>query len=145
MQSNIKSKNVNDYIKSFPKEIHPLLEKMRSAIKSVVPKAVEIISYNMPAYKMNNVLVYFAAYKNHIGLYPTSSGVSVFTKYLKAYKTSIGAIQFPIDKPLPVQLIKKIVKFRMLEDKERAIAKEKLKQKKIINQKNNSIIKILNS
>lgn len=130
MQNNIKSKNVDDYIKLFPKEVHPALKKMRSIIQSVVPKAEEIISYNMPAYKQHSVLVYFAAYKNHIGLYPTSSGVRVFANYLKAYKTSKGAIQFPIDKPLPVLLIKKIVKFRMLEDKERAEAKELLKNKK---------------
>lgn len=132
MQNTIRSKNVDDYIKLFPKEIHPSLQKIRSVIKSVVPKAEEIISYNMPAYKQHGVLVYFAAYKNHIGFYPTSSGVRVFADYLKDYKTSKGAIQFQIDKPLPVTLIKKIVKFRMIEDKKRAMAKELLKNKKSI-------------
>lgn len=130
MQNTIRSKNVDDYIKLFPEEIHAVLEKMRSIIKSVAPKAEEIISYNMPAYKQHGVLVYFAAYKNHIGLYPTSSGVRVFAQNLKSYKTSKGAIQFPIDQPLPIALIKKIVRFRMIEDKERAMAKEQMKTSK---------------
>ncbi len=130
MQNNIKSKNVDEYIKLFPKDIHLVLQKIRTIIISVVPNAEEIISYNMPAYKQHGVLVYFAAYKNHIGFYPTSSGVRVFADYLKNYKTSKGAIQFPIDKPLPATLIKKIVRFRMIEDKERAMANEILRNKK---------------
>jgi len=121
----LKFTTIDQYHATFPEEIQVLLDKMRAAIKQAAPKAEEVISYNMPAFKQHGVLVYYAANKKHIGFYPTGSPVAVFTEELKPYATSKGAIQFPLDKPLPVTLIKKIVKYRIQEDKERAAAKKK--------------------
>jgi len=89
---------------------------MRQTIHQAAPEAVETISYQMPAFKLNGVLVYFAAMKNHIGFYPTSSGVAAFKKELSPYKTSKGAVQFPLKSPIPYDLVTKIVKFRVQED-----------------------------
>jgi len=111
--------NIDDYIASFGSHIREILKTIRSAITSVAPDAEECISYGMPAFRYHGVLVYFAAAKNHIGFYPTPSGVEAFKKYLKPYKTSKGAIQFPIDKPIPLELIKKIVQFRVDENKQK--------------------------
>ncbi|NII27625.1 DUF1801 domain-containing protein [Pseudoflavitalea sp. X16] len=113
---------VHSYISKQPSLQKSLLKEMREIIKSVVPKAEEVISYNMPAFKQHYVLVWYAAYKNHIGFYP-SSAIAHFKNELTAYKTSKGAIQFPVDQPLPVSLIKKIVKFKVKEDVERAQVK----------------------
>ncbi|HAP01647.1 MAG TPA: hypothetical protein DCQ93_06965 [Bacteroidetes bacterium] len=141
MQNTIKPKSVDEYYKLFPKEIHPMISEMRNIIQKAAPKAKEIISYNMPAYKQHGVLVYFAAYKNHIGFYPTSSGVRVFADELKAYKTSKGAIQFPINEKLPVKLIQKIVRFRVNEDKEKFERKILLKVNFSKNKKPSSVKK----
>ena len=112
-------KNIDDYISSFPPAVQKILEQVRSTIKKAAPKAMETISYSMPAFKQNRVLVYFAANKNHVGFYPTPSGIKAFEKDLAEYKFSKGAIQFPIDKPMPLQLIANIVKFRVKEDEEK--------------------------
>jgi len=104
--------NVDAYIKQFPPEVQVKLQQLRAAIKSAAPKAEEMISYMMPAYKYHGVLVYFGGYKNHIGFYPTGSGIEAFKKELSVYKGSKGTVQFPLDKPLPVALIKQIVKYR---------------------------------
>lgn len=120
----------DDYIAMFPAEIQSTLQKLRSAIKKAAPSAEEVISYKMPAFKLNGMLVWFAAQKNHIGFYPTGSPINVFKKELAPYKTSKGAIQFPMDKPIPLTLIKKIVKFRVKEDLENAKAKAKKKANK---------------
>ena len=93
---------------------------MRSLILKIAPKAEEIISYGMPAYKYHGILVYFAAYKNHIGFYPTSSGIKAFENELTSYKHAKGSIQFPHDKPLPDKLIEKIVQFRLKENNSRS-------------------------
>ena len=111
-----RSEEVDAYILGFPEQTRLLLENMRETIRAAAPGAKEIISYRMPAYKINGVLVYFAAFKNHVGFYPTSSGVEVFKNRLTAYKTSKGAIQFPIGQPLPSELIAEIVQFRVQED-----------------------------
>ncbi len=111
----LKFDSVNSYFDAFPKEIRNILEMMRSTIKKATPEAEEIISYNMPAFKLKKVLVYYAANKNHIGFYPTPGPIAAFQKELENYKTSKGAIQFPLDKPLPLNLIEKIVKFRLHE------------------------------
>ena len=116
--------NTDEYISSFP-ELSDKLEQMRAIIKQAAPNAKEVISYNMPAIRQHGILVYYAANKNHIGLYPTASGISVFQEELSDYKTSKGAIQFPHNKPLPVNLIKRIVKYRAQEDREKAEAKKK--------------------
>ena len=113
----VKPENTDAYIASFPETTHQLLEQMRATIKKAAPEAKEVISYAMPAFKMNRVLVYFAGYEHHIGFYPTASGIAHFEKEISVYKWSKGAVQFPLDKPLPLALITKIVKFRVAEDK----------------------------
>lgn len=112
----IKFKTINEYISTFPKDVQIILNELRNLISTSAPKAKEKISYNMPTYFLNGNLVHFAGYKNHIGFYPTPRGIEKFIDELKDCKTSKGAIQFPIDKPLPKQLIKKIVKFRVKEN-----------------------------
>jgi uncharacterized protein YdhG (YjbR/CyaY superfamily) len=108
--------DVDTYIAAFPAEVQVLLQQLRSIIIKAAPKAQEGIGYQMPAYKLNGVLVYFAGYKNHIGFYPTGSAIDTFKTQLADYKTSKGTIQFPLDKPLPVGLITKIVKHRVKEN-----------------------------
>jgi uncharacterized protein YdhG (YjbR/CyaY superfamily) len=118
-------KNVAEYIADFPVETQLILEELRETIKKAAPEAEEVISYKMPAYKLHGVLVYFAAYKKHIGFYPTSLGIKAFEKELSGYKTSKGAVQFPIDRALPFDLISKIVVSRVTENKELEAAKGK--------------------
>ncbi len=108
--------NIDQYHATFPKPIQEILQKLRLTIQQAAPKAVETISYNMPCFKQNRNLVYYAAHKEHIGFYPTSKPLVVFKNELVSFKTSKGAIQFPLNKPLPTALIKKIVKFRVEED-----------------------------
>lgn len=120
--------NIDAYIADFPADKQKLLKQMRAVIQKAVPKAVEKISYGMPCFSQEGNLVYFAAMKNHIGFYPTSSGVLNFEKELEGYVTSKGAIQFPLDKPLPVKLIAMITKFRLLENLEKATLKKKPKK-----------------
>lgn len=117
--------NTDAYIADFPADKQQLLIQMRATIRKAAPKADEKISYVMPCFFQEGNLVYFAAMKNHIGFYPTSSGVANFTKELEGYITSKGAIQFPLDKPLPVKLITMIVKFRVLENLEKTSVKKK--------------------
>lgn len=111
-----KPKDTNEYIAGFAPEVQQLLEKVRSTIQKAAPEAVEAISYGMPAFKLNGNLVYFAAFKSHIGFYALPSGNEAFQKDLSQYKTGKGSIQFPFDKPLPLELITKIVKFRIEEN-----------------------------
>jgi uncharacterized protein YdhG (YjbR/CyaY superfamily) len=120
--------SIDAYIALQPAELRERLERLRETIRKAAPKAEEVISYQMPAFKQHGVLVYFALFKNHIGFFPTASGVAAFQKELKEYKTSKGTIQFPLDKPLPVSLVTKIVKYRAKEDAEKAIMK-KVKKK----------------
>ncbi|WP_295672544.1 DUF1801 domain-containing protein [uncultured Mucilaginibacter sp.] len=120
MEAGIKFKTVSEYFSSFPESTREILEVLRSTIKQEAPNAQEVISYNMPAFKANSVLVYYAAHQGHIGFYPTSTPIGVFKQELTAYKFSKGAIQFPIDKPLPVDLIRRMVKFRVQQDSEKA-------------------------
>lgn len=110
---NHKPKDIDDYISQFPDKIQEILQELRAIIKSAAPEALETISYQMPAFKQKKVLVYFAACKEHIGFYPTNSGVEAFKSELKEYKTTKGSIHLPIDKELPKELITKIVKFRV--------------------------------
>ena len=123
---NAKPSSVEEYLSWCSPEVREKLEQMRATILKAVPKAKEVVSYSMPAYKTTEVLVYFAAAKKHIGFYPTNSGVSKFKKELKKYVTSTGAIQFPLDKPLPLKLIADISQFRAAE----AEAKVELRKKK---------------
>ncbi|MGZ4034032.1 MAG: iron chaperone [Bacteroidia bacterium] len=118
-------KDIDSYIALQPVDVKVKLEKLRHAIKSVAPDAEEVISYGMPAFKLNGMLVWFAANKNHIGLYPTASPMIVFKNKLTDYKTSKGAIQFPIEKAIPITLVKEIVKFKVKENLEKVKAKKK--------------------
>jgi uncharacterized protein YdhG (YjbR/CyaY superfamily) len=112
-----KIKTIDEYITSSPEDIQPILKKFRDAIREVAPQATETISWQMPTFKLNGYLVHFAAFKKHIGFYP--AGTSVIEMYrdkLTDYKTSKGAVQFPLDKPLPIDLIKEMVRFRVKEN-----------------------------
>jgi len=110
-------KTIDDYIKIFPQDVESILERMRQTIRKAAPEAVESISYQMPTFKLNGKnLVHFAGYKNHIGFYPVPSGIRAFKKELSQYRTGKGSLQFPIDKPVPYDLVKKIVMFRVKEN-----------------------------
>lgn len=107
---------IKEYISGCPEEVQPLLNEIRKAISQAAPDAIEKISYKMPTYYLKGNLVHFAAQSRHIGFYPAPSGIEAFRDELKDYKTSKGAIQFPYHKPLPIELIKKIVRFRVTEN-----------------------------
>jgi uncharacterized protein YdhG (YjbR/CyaY superfamily) len=114
---NTNYKNVDEYIKTFPAETQVLLEQVRSTIKKAAPGAEESISYGMPAYKLyKRPLVYFAGYSNHIGFYATPTGHSEFASELSRYKQGKGSVQFPLDEPMPLDLITRITKFRVKEN-----------------------------
>jgi uncharacterized protein YdhG (YjbR/CyaY superfamily) len=104
---------IDEYIASFPPDIQSILKKVRQTVHEAAPQATEAISYQMPAFKLNGNLVYFSAFKHHIGFYPTPSGTDKFNKEIAPYKHSKGAVQFPLDQPIPYDLITEIVKFRV--------------------------------
>ncbi|MCE5223880.1 DUF1801 domain-containing protein [bacterium] len=116
-KSELKYSTIDEYFTTVPISIRPKLEELRRIIKEVAPNAKEVISYQMPAFKMKKVLVYFALQRHHIGFYPTSSGIDKFKNEFGDYQYSKGAVQFPIDEPLPIELIQKIAKYRLEEDK----------------------------
>lgn len=120
-------KTIDEYIAMFPGEVQEKLQKLRETIQKAAPGAKEKISYQMPAFDLKGTLVYFAAFKDHFGFFPTSSGVEVFKEELKEFQTSRGTIRFPLDQPLPLDLVEKIVKFRVAENLQKAerIAKKK--------------------
>jgi uncharacterized protein YdhG (YjbR/CyaY superfamily) len=118
-------KDIDAYIASYPKDIQEILEKVRMTIRENAPGADEKISYGIPTFYLNGNLVHFAAYKRHIGFYPTSSGIEKFKKELSVYKGAKGSVQFPLDKPIPYDLISEIVRFRVKENLARAEAKVK--------------------
>ena len=122
---NTKHTNVDEYISGFPPETQAVLQKVRAAIKKAAPKAEEIISYNMPAYKQNGMLVFFAGYKTHIGFYPTAAGIAAFKKEISDYKNAKGSVQFPLDKPMPLKLVADIVKFKIKDNEMRSSKKSK--------------------
>jgi uncharacterized protein YdhG (YjbR/CyaY superfamily) len=107
---------IDEYVASFPEDLQAVLEKMRHTVRQVAPEAVETIAYQMPAFKLNGLsLVYFAAFKDHIGFYPLPSGTEAFKKELSAYKGGKGSVRFPLSKPIPYNLVKKIVTYRVKE------------------------------
>jgi uncharacterized protein YdhG (YjbR/CyaY superfamily) len=119
---------IENYIQQFPENVQEILQHMRKLIHDNAPNADELFAYGMPAYKLNKKpLVYFAAYKNHIGFYATPSGHSQFKVELSTYKQGKGSVQFPLNQPIPYKLIERIVKFRVKENNE--------KTKKLTNQK----------
>lgn len=117
--------NIDEYIASFPKAIQQLLQQVRNTIQKAAPDAKEAIKYAMPTFTLNGNLVHFAAFTNHIGFYPAPTGMDAFKKELSVYKTGKGSVQFPLDQPMPLALITKIVKLRVKEDEEKARLKKK--------------------
>jgi len=115
---------VDQYIAAFPADVKKRMQQLRKTIKAGAPNADELISYQMPGYKYFGMLVYFAAYKNHIGFYATPTGHAAFKKELSVYKEGKGSVQFPLDQPLPLSLVTKIVKFRVKQNLEKAKAKK---------------------
>jgi uncharacterized protein YdhG (YjbR/CyaY superfamily) len=111
-----KPTTIDEYIATFPKETRAKLEQVRTAIKNEAPGAAEVISYSIPAFKLKGMLVWFGAHTNHIGFYPRGSGIEEFQEELAGYKHAKGSVQFPLDKPLPLHLIGKIVRFRVAEN-----------------------------
>ena len=120
--------SIDEYISQFPPDIQEILQRLRAVIKEAAPEAQEKISYQMPTFALHGNLVHFAAHKNHIGFYPAPSGIETFKDQLSEYKGAKGSVQFPIEKPLPYELVKDIVKFRAEENVK--LAEEKLKRKK---------------
>ena len=116
-------KTIDEYIALFPINTQDILQQVRETIHKAAPNAKEVISYKMPAFKQNAVLVYFAAYQKHIGFYPTGSGIEAFQHEFGDYKWSKGAVQFPIDKPMPLDLITRITKFKAQRDLEKVVKK----------------------
>ena len=112
----MKPVSIDEYISTFPVEVQEKLQQLRETILKVAPGAVETISYQMPAFKFHGPLVYFAAYKKHIGFYPTPSGIEKIKEQLPGYNYSKGAVQFPLNKPIPYDLVEKIVRIRVEEN-----------------------------
>ncbi len=118
---------IDEYIAGFPKDVQEILRRIRQTIREAAPDAQEKISYQMPTFTLKGNLVHFAAFKNHIGFYPIPSGIEEFKKELSAYQQGKGSVQFPLDKPIPYDLISRIVKFRVKENLAKAEAKGKKK------------------
>jgi uncharacterized protein YdhG (YjbR/CyaY superfamily) len=115
-----KPASVDEYIGAFPKDVQKKLKQLRSLIRKTAPGADERLSYGMPAFFLNGILVWYAAYAKHIGLYPKAAAIQRFEGNLSKFKHAKGSVQFPLDKPLPVQIITKIVKFRIAENARRS-------------------------
>jgi uncharacterized protein YdhG (YjbR/CyaY superfamily) len=120
-----KFKTVDEYLANLPGNTRAILKEFRKTIKQAAPQAEELISYNMPAFKLHGMLVYYAAWKEHIGFYPVSSGIEAFKKELSAYEAAKGSVKFPTDKPIPFNLVSKIVEYRVRENLTKASAKKK--------------------
>ncbi|MGZ8518121.1 MAG: iron chaperone, partial [Chitinophagaceae bacterium] len=118
-------KDIDEYTAGFPEDIQEILQKIRMTIREAAPEAEEAIKYQIPTFTLNGNLVHFAAYKNHIGFYPTPSGIEAFKKELSIYEGAKGSVQFPVDKPLPLDLVTRIVKFRVKENAEKSKTKKK--------------------
>ena len=120
--------SIDEYIATFPKDIQKILQELRATIKAAAPDSEEKISYQMPTFFLNGNLVHFAAFKKHIGFYPTPSGIEAFQKELSVYDGAKGSVQFPIDEPMPLKLISRIVKFRAAENIKKAKIKSVTKK-----------------
>lgn len=116
-------KTIDEYIDTFPEDIRFVLEKIRQVIHEAAPEAKESISYQMPTFKLNGNLVHFAAYKSHIGFYPTPSGIEAFKDEISQYKWAKGSVRFPLNKPIPFDLVERIVVFRAQENSQKKIIK----------------------
>ena len=122
------AKTIDEYIANFPKEVQAILKRVKTTVRKAAPKAEETISYGIPTFKLYGNLVHFAGYKSHIGFYPTPSGIEKFKKELSAYKGAKGSVQFPLDQPIPYELIARITRFRAKENLEKAKIKVKKKR-----------------
>lgn len=120
-------KTIDEYIAGFPEDVQAILQQIRQTIKAAAPQAEEAISYQMPTFKLKGNLVHFAAFKNHIGFYPVPSGIEQFQEELSVFKQGKGSVQFPLDKPMPYDLMRRIVAFRVEENLANAAAKGKKK------------------
>jgi uncharacterized protein YdhG (YjbR/CyaY superfamily) len=120
-----KPKDIDSYISQFPADVQAVLQKVRATISQAAPEAKEVISYQMPAFKQHGILVYFAGWKKHIGLYPPISGDKSLEKAIARYAGPKGNLQFPLDEPIPYDLIERIVKLRVKQDAEKAAAKRR--------------------
>ncbi len=118
-------KDIDEYIAGFPPDVQEVLEHVRATIRDAAPGAEETISYQMPTFRLEGNLVHFAAFKKHIGFYPAPTGVDEFKDELSRYKGGKGSVQFPLDKPMPLELIRRIVEFRVEENLARAEARRK--------------------
>lgn len=125
------AKNVDEYIQRYPAKVQATLQKIRRTIKKAAPGAEEVISYNIPGYKYHGMLIFFAAFENHISVYPAPRANELFKKELQAYKGGTGTVQFPLIEPVPFDLIARITKFRVKENEEKFFAKQK-KQKQTL-------------
>ena len=119
--------NIDEYIASFPRDVQAVLNEIRKTIRKAAPDADEALKYRIPTFVLHENLVHFAAFKNHIGFYPTPSGVEAFKQELSRYEGAKGSVQFPIDKPMPLKLIDRIVKFRAKEARGKSAARKKAK------------------
>jgi uncharacterized protein YdhG (YjbR/CyaY superfamily) len=117
-------KTIDDFVLQYPKETQTLLQKVRETIKAVAPEATETISYGIPTFQFHGNLVHFSGYAHHIGFYPGASGIREFANDLSIYKTSKGTVQFPLDKPIPFDLIRRITEFRLAENLNKVKKKE---------------------
>jgi uncharacterized protein YdhG (YjbR/CyaY superfamily) len=124
----VSPKTIDEYISAFPKDIQEILEKIRATIRKAAPNAEETINYQIPTFTLHGNLVHFAAFKTHIGFYPTPTGIEKFKKELSVYEGAKGSVKFPLDQPIPYSLVGKIVTFRVKENLERAAAKGKKKK-----------------
>jgi len=125
MSADQKSKEIDAYIAGFPPDVQEILEKIRMTIRKAAPDAEETISYQMPTFTLKGNLVHFAAFKKHIGFYPAPTGIEEFKDELSVYQGGKGSVQFPLDRPMPFDLIRRIVEFRVRENLEKAAAKGK--------------------
>ncbi len=128
MAKSQKPKDIDSYISKFPADVQVILEKVREAIRHAAPEATETISYMMPAFRQHGILVYFAAWEKHIGMYPPISGNKTLEKAIARYAGPKGNLQFPLDKPIPYDLIERIVKLRVKQDAAKAAAKRKTRR-----------------
>ena len=111
-----KPATIDEYIAQFPQDVQQILQKIRGLIKELAPEAIEKISYAMPGFYLNGMLVWFAGYEKFIGFYPAGSGIEAFKEEISGYKSSKGAVQFPLNQPIPYELIRKMVNFRISEN-----------------------------
>ena len=120
-----KPSTIDEYIAGFPEEIQTVLEQVRATIRKAAPEATEAISYAIPTFKLNGNLVHFAAFKNHIGFYPAPTGIEAFKEEFSVYNQGKGSVQFPLDQPMPLDLITRIVQYRVAQNTAKTISKKK--------------------